>query len=805
MINLSGYKHSTNPLGKVNVRTLVPVLATVVALAALPGCNSSNSSVTLTLPEQVTELPEQVTEVKTVALSDNQVAVYYKREDNSYDGWGLHLWNGEGCGDYAGETLNSTHFGQWLDPYPYTDISENYGAYYVLDYQPGSDCLNFIIHKGDEKALGDNSVFDLKQPSAHAFTFHGQSQVLYDADTSISVTLAGAAAHWLDANTLVWTPEVNFSNIELYHAANAGITLDESSSLITGGTALALTPLSTLPPRLYEQFPHLRDTLGWQLPDSIEVKTLLKAQLIAVAKNAQGRVVAMTQVQVPGVIDDVFTRADNDANEQVLGLSFDNDVQFALWAPTAQSVVLQLFDADFQPLANAPVMMSEDAFGIWRYTGDQDLALKYYRFELVAYHPVSNQLETMTVTDPYSLSLSTNSLYSQVVNLDAAYSKPDGWNEQLVPSVAAPEDIIIYEAHVRDFSAVEQKLSVEQRRGKYAAFSETDSDGINHLKSLAAAGMNHFHLLPVFDIATVNEIDSAVVDLDSSISHLCEYYPQVAVCAQTDINQATSVAEVLASYSPQGSDAQVLVSELRTLDSFNWGYDPFHYTVPEGSYAQNPEGVARIVEFRQMVLSLHQLGYRVVMDVVYNHTNASGLSERSVLDKVVPGYYHRLNPVSGAVEMSTCCDNTATEHEMMAKLMSDSLVTWARYYGIDGFRFDLMGHQPKSAMLAAREAVLAVDSDNYFYGEGWNFGEVGNDALFEQAVQTNMAGTSIGTFSDRMRDAVRGGGPFEGGDQLRSNQGLANGLGMVVNELATDYQAEHVLSMDQARSNDQIH
>ena len=184
-----------------------------------------------------------------------------------------------------------------------------------------------------------------------------------------------------------------------------------------------------------------------------------------------------------------------------------------------------------------------------------------------------------------------------------------------------------------------------------------------------------------------------------------------------------------------------------------------------------------------MVQSLNDTGLRVVMDVVYNHTNASGQAENSVLDRIVPGYYHRLDE-SGGVTTSTCCANTATEHEMMGRLMVDSVVTWAKQYKVDGFRFDLMGHHTKQNMLDVRAALdaltLADDgvdgSSIYLYGEGWNFGEVADGARFEQATQLNMGGTGIGTFSDRLRDAVRGGGPFDEGDSLITNQGYINGL-----------------------------
>jgi pullulanase-type alpha-1,6-glucosidase len=220
--------------------------------------------------------------------------------------------------------------------------------------------------------------------------------------------------------------------------------------------------------------------------------------------------------------------------------------------------------------------------------------------------------------------------------------------------------------------------------------------------------------------------------------------------------------------------------------------------VPEGSYATNAMGITRIVEFREMVQSLHLIGFRVIMDVVYNHTHQFGLAKNSVLDKIVPGYYHRLQPLTGEVEQSTCytCGNTATERVMMEKLMTDSLITWARDYKIDGFRFDLMGHQPKKAMLSARQAVRAIDPDTYFYGEGWNFGEVANHSQFTQASQLALGGSEIGTFSDRLRDAVRG-----SGNNTRQTQGIGNGLLTQPNELQNNAEtkAQYLINMDQIR------
>jgi pullulanase-type alpha-1,6-glucosidase len=319
---------------------------------------------------------------------------------------------------------------------------------------------------------------------------------------------------------------------------------------------------------------------------------------------------------------------------------------------------------------------------------------------------------------------------------------------------------------------------------------------IKHLKSLKKAGLNNIHLLPTYDIATVNEDHNARLSIDDSIDKLCKIADSATICQQEFDGQQT-IKSLLQSYDVAGQSAQALVSDIRQLDDYNWGYDPYHYTVPEGSYAVDAQGIARIVEFREMVQSLHNQGFRVIMDVVYNHTYAAGLAEKSVLDKIVPQYYHRLDPISGKVEQSTCCDNTATERVMMGKLMTDSLVVWARDYKIDGFRFDLMGHQPKDLMLASREAVRLVDNDTYFYGEGWNFGEVASNSQFVQASQLELGGSEIGTFTDRLRDAVRG-----GGNNTRDSQGIGNGLLTFANDKQLDKQAmvtDYNLRMDQLR------
>ncbi len=561
--------------------------------------------------------------------------------------------------------------------------------------------------------------------------------------------LARARAHWVTRDLLLWDVAQipQGSEVRLHHDDAAALRLAPTG--IAGGTSFALTPEPAgVPAAVRERFPHLARYAAFRLPaDRVqEVPALLRGQIAVSVRDAQGRLAAATGVQVPGVLDDVF-RYDGP-----LGPAFENgEAVLRLWAPTAQRVVLHLHetsDPSSAPAATLP-MARDEATGVWTARPEARWRGRFYAFAVTVFTRATNRIETNVVTDPSSVSLSTNSRRSQLVDLADASLAPEGWGSLAKPALDAPEDAAIYELHVRDFSASDQTVRPEWR-GTYLAFTEVTSDGMRHLSSLAAAGLTHVHLLPTYDIATIDE-DRATWQSPGDLS----------------------------GFPPDAVEPQARVSAVRDRDGFNWGYDPWHYDVPEGSYATGPDGTARIREFRAMVAALNRAGLRVVLDVVYNHTTASGQDARSVLDRIVPGYYHRLD-ADGAVETSTCCQNTATEHAMMEKLLVDSVVSWVRHYKVDGFRFDLMGHHLKRNLTRVRAALDAltpardgVDGRQiYVYGEGWDFGEVARNARGVNATQLNMAGTGIGTFNDRLRDAARGGGAMTG---LQA-QGFLTGL-----------------------------
>ncbi|WP_310728882.1 pullulanase-type alpha-1,6-glucosidase [Streptomyces sp. N2A] len=539
-----------------------------------------------------------------------------------------------------------------------------------------------------------------------------------------------ALAQWIDRDTVVWKG-----------AERADAQLEFGSGRAGAADRRIRLTLGSLTPAERAAFPHLSGYPAFTVDplDRGLARTALRGRLVATQRTADGRR-ATTGVQIPGVLDDLYgTRARHAA----LGPVFHHGrPTLSVWAPTARTVALEL---DGRTVA----MRRDDRSGVWRVQGQRDWAGKPYRYLVTVWAPTVGRTVTNKVTDPYSTALTADSARSLVVDLDEPRLAPQGWAGLRKPAAVPLRRARIQELHLRDFS-VEDRTS--RHPGQYLAFTDRRSDGMRHLKSLAAAGTSYVHLLPAFDGATVPEKRA---DQDRP---RCD----------------------LASYAPDSESQQECVTRSAARDAYNWGYDPLHYTVPEGSYASDPEGPARTVEFRRMVQGLNGIGLRTVMDVVYNHTAAAGQDPHSVLDRIVPGYYQRLLD-DGSVATSTCCSGTAPEHTMMGKLVVDSVVTWAKEYKVDGFRFDLMGHHPKANILAVRKALDAltpardgVDGKKIIlYGEGWNFGEAANDARFVQATQRNMAGTGIATFNDRARDAVRGGGPFDADPRV---QGFGSGL-----------------------------
>ena len=731
--------------------------------------------------------PEAFPRTLPAVPGPDQVAVYYTRADKTYDGWGLHAW-----GDVKVET-------QWQAPLTPSGIDPELGAGFVVNVKPGGDQINVIAHKGDSKDPGPDMTWKRSVLGDLVFLSSGSTRLTTTPQKLSLIT--GASAHLVARDTLAWNiTDAAATRFELRYSATAEVVATASD--VTGGATIALTPrASGLGAALEAKAPYLAGTRAFDIAaaDLPKLKDALQGQLVAVARKADGTPFKATQVQTALALDDLY------AYDGPLGVHFVGVAgapSFALWAPTAQGVKLHVYDASKTELAGSPAAMTA-LNGVWSATGPSSWYGDTYRYELNVYHPVSARIETLIVTDPYAVNLSTNGLYAQIVDLDDPALQPGGWTTFVKPPLAAATDIVAYEGQIRDFSVFDATVPADHR-GKFLAFTDTGSKGMKHLAALSSAGLTHLHLLPVFDLATVDEDPANRVDIGDTFDKLCAKNPAVpaATCSQYGTQV---IKDVLAALPGDSEQQQVIAGFLHAIDSFNWGYDPFHYGAPEGSYASTAEGTAKIVEFRKMVQGLAAVNLRLVMDVVYNHTNASGLGDKSVLDKIVPGYYHRLDPDSGFVLTSSCCANTATEHHMMGRLMNDTLVRWARDYKVDGFRFDLMGLHLKTDMLAAQAALAALTvahdgvdgSKIYLYGEGWDMGELAKNLRGTNANQVNMAGTGIGTFNDRIRDGVRGGSAFDTGNDIVTRQGFATGLYTDPNDLTTADPVSHDLLLEE--------
>lgn len=387
-----------------------------------------------------------------------------------------------------------------------------------------------------------------------------------------------------------------------------------------------------------------------------------------------------------------------------LGAIYSKDKTcFRVWSPAADQVSVVIYNEGIDNFSIEPVTydkprdeagteyeMQKDVNGLWYAEVEQDLENKLYMFKVTISGSVR---ETV---DPYARGLCANGKRSVVVNLKN--TDPDGWEGDSKPLLQHPTDAIIYEIHIRDFTI--SPASGVNRKGKYTGFAEAGTrnpegymTGIDHLKEL---GVTHVQLLPVMDFSSVDEV---------------------------------------------------------TANTYNWGYDPFHYFVPEGVYSSDPQdAAARIKELKQMISELHSNGIGVIMDVVYNHTH---VTESSPFDILAPKYYYRTDESGTYTDGSGCRNETASERPMVKKLMLDSLKYWVEEYHIDGFRFDLMGLHDIDTMIEIEKQLHNMDRSILIYGEPWIGGTSGLEES-KRFGKGSQAGNNIAVFNDNIRDAVKG-------------------------------------------------
>jgi len=422
---------------------------------------------------------------------------------------------------------------------------------------------------------------------------------------------------------------------------------------------------------------------------------------------------------------------------------------FKLWAPTSSRVQLKVFmsgtPADlitpFDPTRNWGTLydMVEGEQGVWQIEVKDDLLSEILGPYFYTYI-VTNSAGSNEVCDPYAKATGVNGRRALILDPDSL-EKPADWDKidtydsaSLLPSISSPNELSVYEIHIRDLTADKTWISKEgNKNGTYGAFSEKgttySADGRTvrtGRDNIAEMKFNAIQLLPVFD-----------QDNDE------RWYDESGATVTAD-NVADGV----------------------TPPSYNWGYNPLNYNVVEGAYCTDPfTPTVRMNEFRNLVKSYAEDGIRVIMDVVYNHVSSVNNSN---FTKIVPFYYFRTNSSGFYTNGSGVGNETATERPMMRKAIVDSLVWWASFYKIKGFRFDVMGVIDCATMKAVSQALYAVDPEIVLYGEGWTAdgSYYMNDASGTRAVAASCYTTlypgqtdcpiGIGCFNSPGKQALKG-------------------------------------------------
>lgn len=304
--------------------------------------------------------------------------------------------------------------------------------------------------------------------------------------------------------------------------------------------------------------------------------------------------------------------------------------------------------------------------------------------------------ELVSANDPYCRSLTNQSIYGVIVNKNDVQVD---LKEDLLDDFHSPTDAIIYELSVRDMTAM-KTTSIRHKR-QFLGLTETSCKsknnnpiGIDYLKYL---GVTHVQLMPIYDFCTV-----------------CDSYSQ---------------------------------------ESYNWGYDPLYYNSPEGSYSSDPnEPYSRIIELKKMIASFHKAGIRVVMDVVFNHVFNL---ESSPFEKLCPSYYFRFRQDGTPSNGSFCGNEFNSSHPMAKKFIIDSCLMWVKEYGIDGFRFDLMGLIDMDTIKEVKHKCEVIKPGFIVYGEGWDMPTTLSSELMAK-LSNAMKMPRVGFFNDRFRDIVKG-------------------------------------------------
>ena len=634
----------------------------VLILMVLPcfGFSADNS--------QATKGFENVQVSEFISLSEGKTAqdfgaetvliVHYHRPDGKYEPWNLWIWPSEPVSKEGNRYL--------------FEAEDDFGKYAIITFDEKHTELGFIVRT-------DNWDKDISVDRFITIPESGVAEIW---------VLSGIENYYVDPSTVDLSPRVLAAIMDSFDEIHLELTVPFDTKDWQGKVNFYMID-GTIPTEIPVSDVYKTDPTDVSLTTKITVKLQQPIKPENVDK--------LFKVEIEDYVFDGYVILRNVLDDEVfhyygddLGLTYTPyQSTFKVWSPVSSQASLLLFEKynDEKPYKIVP--MKKEVNGVWQATVPEDLKGKYYMYEFVSYG------ETRRTIDIYSTALAVNSIKSAIVDLKG--TDPVGWDKDTRPSFSNPEDAIIYEIHVKDFTIDESSGIPKEYRGKYLGLTVEDSQsptgvktGLAHLKEL---GVTHVHIMPFQDVGSLDET--------------------------------------------------------KFDEQYGWGYDPYVYNVPEGIYSTNPyDPVVRINEVKQMVQSLHKNGIRVIMDVVYNHTYQVGKS--SPFDQTVPYFYYRTDGTGKYTNGSGCGNEIATERFMVRKYIVDSVKYWVTEYHVDGYRFDLLGLFDKETVKAISQELHAILPEIVLYGEPWTGG---GPILFGKGDQK---GLEIAVFNDDIRDAIRG-------------------------------------------------
>jgi pullulanase len=576
--------------------------------------------------------------------------LHYHRFDGNYDGWNLWVW------PHKPESLEG-------HAYQFTGKDE-FGPYAIIVLDEKHTELGYIVRLNEWQAK------DVAK------------------DRFVKIPDSGVAEIWVV--TSVEEPYTKVEDIDISPRVLSAI-MDSSTEIKVNLT----TPFDTKDWKgkvhVYSEGKELsiKDVVKLDPTDisvTNKIKIILNNPFYDVDLNLEVKLdnYVGNNVIMRGILDEYYYSGND------LGITYSKDYTlFKVWSPVSKTAELLLYKNYASTTPDKVYKMEKSKEGVWSVKVKGDLKGWYYKYRFYSY---GKYRETV---DPYSIAVSINSEKSAIIDLKD--TNPENWDKDIRPVFVNPEDAIIYEIHVKDFTINENSGVKEELRGKYLGLVQENTKsprgiktGLDHLKEL---GITHVHIMPIQDI----------------------YF----------------------------------IDETKFKEQYGWGYDPKLYNVPDGFYSINPfDPNSRIKEVKEMVKKFHENNIRVILDVVYNHTAVVG--EGSAFDQTVPYYYYRTDDTGHYTNGSGVGNEIATERPMVRKFIVDSVKYWVNEYHVDGFRFDLMGLIDKKTMETISKELHNIDESILIYGEPWTGG---GPLLFGKGDQK---GLQIAVFNDDIRNSIRG-------------------------------------------------